>query len=165
MGAFSARWELSVTVISLNCGSESDQKAIREQLARILGSRPFAQSRRMQRFLEYIVVEALAGRSDRLKAYNIALEVFDRPETFDPIVDPLVRVEAARLRQKTSRILRGGWSGRSYSHRPTEGHIHTAHRVLSACNTWSLAGSTEHDNSGSTPRSLAGPRCGSAPLA
>ena len=89
-----------MTAISLNCGSESDQKAIREQLARILGSRPFAQSRRMQRFLEYIVVEALAGRSDRLKAYNIALEVFDRPETFDPIVDPLVRVEAARLRGK-----------------------------------------------------------------
>ena len=57
-----------MTAISLNCGSESDQKAIREQLARILGSRPFAQSRRMQRFLEYIVVEALAGRSDRLKA-------------------------------------------------------------------------------------------------
>jgi hypothetical protein len=93
-----ARLELSVTAISLD--SESDQKAIREQLARILGSRPFAQSRRMQRFLEYIVVEALAGRSDRLKAYNIALEVFDRPETFDPIVDPLVRVEAARLRGK-----------------------------------------------------------------
>ena len=89
-----------MTAISRNCGSESDQKAISEQLARILGSRPFAQSRRMQRFLEYIVVEALAGRSDRLKAYNIALEVFDRPETFDPIVDPLVRVEAARLRQK-----------------------------------------------------------------
>src|SRR4029078_9044451 len=54
----------------------------------------------MQRFLEYIVVEALAGRSDRLKAYNIALEVFDRPETFDPIVDRVVRVEAARLRGK-----------------------------------------------------------------
>lgn len=89
-----------MTITSLNCRSESDQKAIREQLARILGSRPFAQARRMQRFLEYIVNEALAGRNDRLKAYNIALEVFDRPETFDPIVDPLVRVEAARLREK-----------------------------------------------------------------
>ena len=89
-----------MTAISLNCGSESDQKAIREQLARILRSRPFAQSRRMQRFLEYIVNEALAGRRDRLKAYSIALEVFDRPETFDPIVDPIVRVEAARLREK-----------------------------------------------------------------
>jgi hypothetical protein len=54
-GAFSAGLESSVTAISLNSGSESDQEAIREQLARILRSRPFAQSRRMQRFLEYIV--------------------------------------------------------------------------------------------------------------
>ena len=45
---------------------------------------PFLQSRRRQRFLEYLVKETLAGRSDRLKGYTIALEVFDRPETFDP---------------------------------------------------------------------------------
>jgi len=89
-----------VTVISLNCWSESDQKAIRQQLDRILHSGPFLQSRRRQRFLEYLVNETLAGRSDRLKGYNIALEVFDRPETFDPTVYPLVRIEAARLREK-----------------------------------------------------------------
>ena len=61
---------------------------------------PFHQSQRRQRFLEYIVNETLAGRGERLKGYNIALEVFDRPETFDPTVDPLVRIEAARLRDK-----------------------------------------------------------------
>ena len=87
-------------VIAPNCWSDSDQKAIREQLDRILKSGPFLQSRRRQRFLEFIVNEALAGRSERLKAYNVALEVFDRPETFDPVVDPLVRIEAARLRDK-----------------------------------------------------------------
>jgi adenylate cyclase len=89
-----------VTAISLNCWSESDQKAIREQLVRILNSGPFHQSQRRQRFLEYLVNEALAGRGERLKAYNVALEVFERPETFDPITDPLVRIEAARLRDK-----------------------------------------------------------------
>ena len=89
-----------MTVISLNCWSESDQKAIREQLDRILKSGPFQQSQRRQRFLEYIVNETLAGRGERLKGYNIALEVFDRPETFDPNVDPIVRIEAARLRDK-----------------------------------------------------------------
>jgi hypothetical protein len=41
-----------VTAISLNCWSESDQKVIREQLVRILNSRPFHQSQRRQRFLE-----------------------------------------------------------------------------------------------------------------
>ena len=89
-----------MTVISLNCWSESDQKAIRAQLVRILNSGPFHQSQRRQRFLEYLVNETLAGRGERLKAYNVALEVFDRPETFDPTTDPLVRVEAARLREK-----------------------------------------------------------------
>ena len=89
-----------MTAISLNCWSESDQKAIREQLDRILNSGPFHQSQRRQRFLEYIVNETLAGRGERLKGYNVALEVFDRPETFDPTVDPLVRIEAARLRDK-----------------------------------------------------------------
>ena len=89
-----------MTVIQLHCWSESDQKAIREQLDRILHSGPFLQSRRRQRFLEFIVNESLAGRSERLKAYNVALEVFDRPESFDPVVDPLVRIEAARLRDK-----------------------------------------------------------------
>ncbi len=89
-----------MTAISLNCWSESDQKAIREQLVRILNSGPFHQSQRRQRFLEYLVNETLAGRGERLKGYNVALEVFERPETFDPTVDPLVRIEAARLREK-----------------------------------------------------------------
>jgi len=89
-----------VTAIPLEGASESDQKAIREELGRILKSGPFAQSRRRQRFLEYIVNETLAGRGERLKGYNIAVEVFDRPETFDPAIDPLVRIEAARLREK-----------------------------------------------------------------
>ena len=93
-------WSWNVTAISLSCWSESDQKAIREQLVRILNSGPFHQSQRRQRFLEYLVNETLAGRGERLKAYNVALEVFDRPETFDPTIDPLVRIEAARLREK-----------------------------------------------------------------
>jgi hypothetical protein len=73
---------------------------IREQLDRILSSGPFLQSRRRQRFLEYIVNETLAGRGERLKGYNVALAVFDRPKTFDPAIDPIVRIEAARLREK-----------------------------------------------------------------
>ena len=89
-----------MTEIQRKHWSESDQEAIRHQLDRILNSGPFHQSQRRQRFLEYLVNETLAGRSDRLKGYNIALEVFDRPETFDPILDPVVRIEAGRLREK-----------------------------------------------------------------
>jgi TolB-like protein len=89
-----------VTAIPFESGSEPDQDAVREELGRILSSGPFAQSRRRQRFLEYIVNQTLAGRGDRLKGYTIAVEVFDRPESFDPVTDPLVRIEAARLREK-----------------------------------------------------------------
>ena len=89
-----------MTAISPNCWSESDQRAIRQQLDRILHSGPFLPSRRRQRFLEYLVNETLAGRGERLKGYNVAMEVFDRPETFDPVLDPVVRIEAARLREK-----------------------------------------------------------------
>ena len=77
-------WSWNVTVVQLKHWSESDQEAIRQQLDRILKSGPFHQSHRRQRFLEYLVNETLAGRSERLKGYNVALEVFDRPETFDP---------------------------------------------------------------------------------
>jgi TolB-like protein/Flp pilus assembly protein TadD len=89
-----------VAKIPHDAWNDTDRKAIREQLDRILRSSPFQQSQRRQRFLEYIVNETLAGRSDGLTGYNVAVEVFGRPETFDPAIDPLVRVEAGRLRDK-----------------------------------------------------------------
>src|SRR5262245_39000031 len=89
-----------MTSIFLDHFSEGDRKLIREQLDRILDSGPFHQSKRRQQFLEYVVHETLAGRGERLKGYSIALEIFGRPETFDPVADPIVRIEAGRLREK-----------------------------------------------------------------
>jgi TolB-like protein len=60
----------------------------------------FAQAERQQRFLRYILAETLAGRAEKLKGYTIGVEVFDRESSFDPAVDAIVRVEAARLRTK-----------------------------------------------------------------
>ena len=87
-------------MITTHGWSQSDQKAIREQLDRILNGGPFHQAPRRQRFLEYLINEALAGRGERLKGSNVAQAVFDRDETFDPNVDPIVRLEAARLRDR-----------------------------------------------------------------
>jgi TolB-like protein len=87
-----------VTVTQRVRWSDTEQKAIREQLDRILHSVPFQHSPRRQRFLEFIVRETLAGR--RVKGYDVALEVFGRLETFDAALDPVVRVEAGRLRDK-----------------------------------------------------------------
>jgi len=50
-------------------------------------------------FLRYIVEETLAGRADRIKGYTIAVAVFGRDETFDAQADPVVRLEARRLRR------------------------------------------------------------------
>ena len=72
---------------------------VRDQLQRILDSSAFEASERRKRFLRYIVEESLAGRVDRLKGYAIATAVFERDDSFDPQTDPVVRLEARRLRR------------------------------------------------------------------
>jgi TolB-like protein len=42
----------------------------------------------------------LNGRPELLKEYNLGLEVFQRPPDYDPKIDPIVRVQARRLRSK-----------------------------------------------------------------
>jgi adenylate cyclase len=82
-----------------NVTSLPDDGLIRAELERVLGSPEFVGSERHRRFLAYIVEETLAGRCDRLKAYNIATAAFDRGEDFDPQQDSIVRIEAGRLRR------------------------------------------------------------------
>jgi adenylate cyclase len=77
---------------------------VRDELRRVLGSPNFATSDRNRRFLEYVIEETLAGRATRLKAYNIATTVFGRPDSFDPQLDPVVRMEAGRLRRALERF-------------------------------------------------------------
>ncbi len=56
-------------------------------------------SKRGRNLLIYILEEALAGRAEQLKGYTIGVEVFGRPADFDPGSDPIVRLEAGRLRR------------------------------------------------------------------
>ena len=83
-----------------------DAEKIREHLKVLLESGEFAQSHRMKRFLSFIVAETLAGRAEALKEYTIATSAFDRPASFDPTIDPVVRVEARRLRAKLAAYYR-----------------------------------------------------------
>src|SRR5690349_1958016 len=76
-----------------------DPETIREHLARIVSSPPFARAARMQRFLSFLVTETLAGRSAQLKEYTIAVSVFGKPADFEPGTSALVRVDAGRLRK------------------------------------------------------------------
>jgi len=56
----------------------------------------------MRRFLRFTIEESMAGRAADLKETTIGLAVFDRAPDYDPRVDPIVRVEARRLREKLS---------------------------------------------------------------
>jgi len=80
--------------------TEQQISAARNCLDRLLGSPVFARSERQCRFLSFLVTETLANHTDRLKEYTIGIEVFDRPPTFDPATEAIVRVEAGRLRSK-----------------------------------------------------------------
>ena len=71
---------------------------VRAQLERMLGGVSLHASQRRQEMLRFIVNETLAGRGDRLKGVTVALAVFGRDETFDQQSDPVVRLEARRLR-------------------------------------------------------------------
>lgn len=84
---------------------ETDEK-IREQLRRILASKAFRQVDRLQGFLSFIVEEMLAARGDKLKEFLIGVEVFGKESSFDPRMDPLVRVQARRLRARLVRYYR-----------------------------------------------------------
>ncbi|MEJ8574555.1 hypothetical protein [Microbaculum marinum] len=72
---------------------------ISAELERVLSSPHLGASERRRAFLRYVVEESLAGRADRLKGYCVAVAVFGRDETFDPQADPVVRLEARRLRR------------------------------------------------------------------
>jgi adenylate cyclase len=81
-----------------------------EELERILASGDFDASPRSRAFLRFVVEETLAGRQKALTQDAIATRVFGRREGFDPTVDPIVRIQAGRLRRSIERyyLLSGG---------------------------------------------------------
>ena len=76
------------------------QDDVREQLERILASDAFAGAGRHSRVLRYLVERTLVGDGDQLKEYVLGTEVFDRPDSYDPRIDSIVRVEVRRLRSR-----------------------------------------------------------------
>lgn len=75
---------------------ESD---VRAALGRILATAKFRACPRLTSFLRFAVEATLEGRGHRLKGYTIGVEALGRCESFDPQIDPIVRVEATRLRR------------------------------------------------------------------
>lgn len=67
----------------------------------------FATSPQLSAFLLFIVEAVLRGKGERLKGYTIGVEVLRRDPNFDPQIDPIVRVEATRLRRAIERYYSG----------------------------------------------------------
>lgn len=60
---------------------------------------PLRRSHSLRKLLNYIVSMTLKGEERNLKAYTIAVEALGRGPSFDATSDPIVRVEARRLRK------------------------------------------------------------------
>ena len=82
-----------------------------EQVRRILASPIFSTSARISKFLSYVVDTVQSGRGGELKEYAIGVEVFERGPDFDPRVDPIVRVQAAKLRSKLTEYYANAGAG------------------------------------------------------
>jgi len=72
---------------------------VRAALQRVLASPDFPATMRNRRFLAFITEKTLAGLAEELNGYQVATEVFKRPADFNPTADPIVRIEAGKLRR------------------------------------------------------------------
>ena len=94
--------------IAQDVGDEAAAPAdVRHALEAVLASKTFRGSAKLGAFLRFIVEATLRGEQDRIKGYTIGVEALGRPEEFDPQTDPIVRVEATRLRRTLERYNAG----------------------------------------------------------
>ncbi|MET1413933.1 hypothetical protein ABVF61_16805 [Roseibium sp. HPY-6] len=76
-------------------------------LVKTLKSPEFASAPQLRAFLEFVVRASLENQHEKIKGYTIAVEALGRGEDFNPVTDPIVRVEAARLRRRLAKYYGG----------------------------------------------------------
>jgi Tfp pilus assembly protein PilF len=85
--------------------------AVRCALERIIASEVLRNAPQLARFLSFVIEETLEGRAAELKGYTIATQALGRSADFDPQIDPIVRVEAMRLRRALETYYAGPGAG------------------------------------------------------
>ncbi len=75
------------------------KESIQQELERILASSLFNGKKQASKFLQYIVMETLQERGDRITQYGIAIEALGKSADYNPTESPAVRVEAGRVRK------------------------------------------------------------------
>ena len=89
------------TMISRSDEGISQEEKLAE-LNRVIASPDFPATLRNRRFLSFAVertLEAPAGTQVRVRAYDVATQIFGRADDFSTILDPIVRIEAGKLRR------------------------------------------------------------------
>jgi tetratricopeptide (TPR) repeat protein len=81
---------------------------IRAALSHMAASEAFRGCPQLIAFLRYVVEATLRGEQNHIKGYTIAVEALGRGQDFDPQADPIVRVEATRLRRAIHRYYENG---------------------------------------------------------
>ena len=83
------------------------QEAVNRELELMLSSADFVATPQQIALLKYVVAQTLAGNGDCIKGYTVATEVFGRGVDFDQNIDPIVSIQAGRLRRAMSRYYKG----------------------------------------------------------
>jgi adenylate cyclase len=78
-------------------------ESIQQQVNRILTSPEFKATDVQKSFLTFVVETVLAGRSHEIKGYTVATQVFGRGEEFNQATDPIVSIQANKLRRALER--------------------------------------------------------------
>jgi hypothetical protein len=94
--------------------------AERAEVELLLGSKKFARTNNIGRFLGFVCEKYFEGTTSEIKEYSIAVEALGRPSDFDPQVDCIVRVTAHNLRKQLELYY------------ATEGASHPVHLYLPA---------------------------------
>lgn len=79
---------------------DSRSREIRSCVAELLAKPQFSTNGRRGQLLQYLVEHTLAGDADKVTEYGIGLDVFQKPMSFDPRIESVVRTEFSRLRQR-----------------------------------------------------------------
>ncbi len=78
-------------------------ESIQQQLQRILASPEFKATDAQKSFLTFVVETALSGQSHEIKGFTVATKVFGRDNDFNQATDPIVSIQANKLRRALER--------------------------------------------------------------
>ena len=81
----------------------ASREVISHQLERMLGSPDFRATPQQAAFFKFVVNQTMDGKADQIKGYTVATEVFGRGPEFDQSIDPVVSIQAGRLRRAIER--------------------------------------------------------------